>query len=191
MRPALFATTVAFAFLAACGGPGSSQANNAQANIAGSAQPPAAAAGSSAAVTPLPTTAPASRDEALKIMHERHEGMEHMGDATKAIGRELKAATPDVAKIAASAEAITGFAPKVPSLFPPGTGPDVGKTGAKPEIWQTPEDFAAKAHDFQLAAQAFASAVSGGDAAAIKTSFGDLGKSCKACHDKYRAKMKH
>ena len=37
---------------------------------------------------------------------------------------------------------------------PKGTGPELGKTGAKPEIWQNRHDFAAKLHNFQVAAQA-------------------------------------
>jgi cytochrome c556 len=76
-------------------------------------------------------------------------------------------------------------------LFPPGTGPDIAKTGAKPEIWQNPKDFEAKTIDFQKAAQAFGGAVAGSDLNAIKASFGDLGKTCKACHDKYRSEMHH
>jgi cytochrome c556 len=109
----------------------------------------------------------------------------------KAIGREVKSDSPNLDTIRASAKTITDFAPRVASLFPPGTGPDVGKTGAKPEIWQNPQDFVAKAGDFQKAAQAFGAAAGGSDANAIKARFADLGDSCKACHDKYRAKMKH
>ena len=38
-----------------------------------------------------PPAAPATKQEALKIMHDRHEGMEQIGKATKAIGQQLKA----------------------------------------------------------------------------------------------------
>ena len=38
---------------------------------------------------------------------------------------------------------------------------------------------------------AFNQAAAGNDVAAIKKSFADLGNSCKACHDKYRAEEKH
>jgi cytochrome c556 len=117
--------------------------------------------------------------------------MEGMGKAAKAIGRELKSSSPDLETIRASAKRITDFAPKIPSLFPPGTGPDVGKTRAKPDIWQNSQDFAAKAGDFQKAAQVFGTAALGSDVNAIKSSFSDLGKDCKACHDKYRAEEKH
>ena len=50
--------------------------------------------------------------------------------------------------------------------FPAGTGPDVGKTRAKPEIWQNPQDFAAKIRDFQAAASASTPPPQGNDVAA-------------------------
>jgi cytochrome c556 len=62
----------------------------------------------------------------------------------------------------------------------------VGKTEARAEIWQKPEDFAAKTQAFQQAATAFDSAAKGSDLAAIRSAHMDLGKSCKACHDLYR-----
>jgi cytochrome c556 len=67
----------------------------------------------------------------------------------------------------------------------------VGKTGAKPDIWQNAQDFSTKLHNFQLAAASFNAAAAGPDAAAIKTRFTELGNTCKACHDKYRAEMHH
>ena len=45
----------------------------------------------------------------------------------------------------------------------------------------------AKDRDFQAAAKAFNAAAVSGDLNAIKSSFEPLGKSCKACHDTYRA----
>ena len=185
MRLVFLAAAAACFSLAGCGGPQTSQANNAGANMANDAVP------APTAVATNSNAPPVSKDEALKVMHERHEGMEGMGKATKAIGRELKSSTPNLETIRASAKTITDFAPHVASLFPPGTGSDVGKTGAKDEIWQTPQDFIAKAGDFQKAAQAFGGAAQGGDINAIKASFGGLGKACKACHDKYRKEMHH
>ena len=63
-----------------------------------------------------------------------------------------------------------------------------GKTDAKAEIWQKPDDFEAKARDFETAAAAFKTAAAGNDVAAIRAAQGNLGKSCKACHDLYREK---
>ena len=44
-----------------------------------------------------------------------------------------------------------------------------------------------KAHDFNQAAMDFNDAAKLGDMNRIKVTFGAMGKSCKACHDLYRA----
>lgn len=134
---------------------------------------------------------PMAHDAAMKAMHERHEGMEQIGKANKAAGRSLKSGAPDLALIRASAATIARLASQTTTWFPAGTGPDVGKTGAKPDIWQKPADFIVRDRDFQKAAAAFAAAAKAGDMGAIQARFGDLGKSCKACHDSYRKEMKH
>ena len=131
--------------------------------------------------------APASKEAALKLMHERHEGMEDIGDAFKVLGREMKSDAPNLEAVRASAATVARLAPEVSRWFPQGTGPDVGKTRAKPEIWQKPEDFNAKARTFQAAARSFDATAKAGDVAAIKACFGEVGKTCKACHDLYRA----
>ena len=51
-----------------------------------------------------------------------------------------------------------------------------------------PDDFAAKARGLEQAALAFQTATQGNDVAAIRAAQGNLGKSCKACHDLYREK---
>ena len=129
---------------------------------------------------------PVDAARAKQLMEERHEGMEEIGDAMKVVSRELKAETPDLAQVRTGAAKIAELAPRVSGWFPPGTGPDIGKTESKAEIWQKPEDFAAKTNEFQQAAQRFNAAAQGQDLAAIHAAHGDLGKSCKACHDPYR-----
>jgi cytochrome c556 len=188
MRIAFFAAVAAFASLAACGGPEASQADNSAANISASRQPPATAA---ASVVAPAAFSPVSGDEAAKVMHERHEGMEAIGKAAKAIKRELDASAPDLGAVRSNAGKIADLSQKASGWFHAGTGPDVAKTGAKPEIWQNEQDFAAKLGAFQKAAATFDAVAGGNDAAAIKAGFGELGKACKACHDKYRKEMKH
>jgi cytochrome c556 len=152
-------------------------------------------------VTTTPAAAPAGKNavlgpaiaagEAKALMHERHEGMEAIGDAFKLVNRELKGGNPDIGAIRKAAADIADRAVKSASWFPPGTGPDVGKTRAKAEIWQKPEDFAAKDAAFLPAAQAFKAAADAGDLNAMKAKAGELGKACKACHDPYRAPEGH
>ncbi|MGE5562140.1 MAG: c-type cytochrome [Bacillota bacterium] len=196
MRSNFVAAAAACAMLAACNWK-AGQANSAQGNISQDNRPPAtaqestvtnnAAASNEMAMLAVPAVKGA---EAARIMHERHEGMEAIGDATKAINRTLKG-TPDLSVVRANAAKIAQLSKQASGWFPAGTGPDVGKTGAKPEIWQSPEDFASKLRSFQAAADQFNAAARGNDIAAINAKFAALGQSCKACHDKYRAEMKH
>jgi cytochrome c556 len=183
IRIALLSACIA---LVSCGGPETSQANNSQANMSNSASPATAGNGMAMVVVTRVSGADAAR-----IMHERHEGMETIGKANKAIHRELESASPNLAVVRSSAKTIANLSKRASGWFPQGTGPDVGKTGAKPEIWQEPKDFQAKLAAFQKAAPAFAAATAGSDMAAIKTHYADLGGACKACHDKYRTDMHH
>ncbi|HLO19773.1 MAG TPA: cytochrome c [Sphingomicrobium sp.] len=134
--------------------------------------------------------APLSKDRALVVMKERHDGMHMIADAAKAIHRAI-GDTPDVPTVTANAAKIVQASRAASKWFPAGTGPDVGKTRAKPEIWQNTEDFAAKMRNFQAAARALDAAARKNDVAAMNARFADLDDTCKACHDKYRAEEKH
>lgn len=131
------------------------------------------------------------KGKALAVMHARHEGMEAIGKATKTINRELRGGAPDLTLVRLSAGQIAKLSRQASHWFPQGTGPELGKTGAKPEIWKNPKDFTAKLAAFQRSAQAFNATAAGNDLGAIKARFGDLGAACKACHDKYRSEMHH
>ena len=180
MRTRLLIAVATATLIAGCQQKAAEPSNDAAVTNAASADP-----------TPGKTNAvlgpAASGEQAKTLMHDRHEGMEDVGDAFKVVNRELKAGSPNVSAIQAAAASIAANAEKSGSWFPPGTGPDVGKTRAKAEIWQKPEDFAAKDAAFLKAAQAFKAAADSGDVTAIKTQAGELGKACKACHDPYRA----
>ena len=180
LRSTLFA--VPFVLLAACGGPETGQANNAQANISNDSRPEM---NNGMVLLTL------SKDQLLAIQHERHEGMEAIGKATKAAGRELQGSAPDVAVVRQSATRINALARKASGWFPEGTGPELANTGAKPEIWKNQKDFAIKLHNFQMAAAQFNAAANGSDQSAIKAKFAAMGGTCKACHDTYRAEMHH
>lgn len=134
--------------------------------------------------------APLTHDQALALMKARHDHMGDLGDAAKNVGKTFQSGANDLAVIRQSAATMKALAPKLLSWFPKGTGPDVGKTRAKAEIWQKQEDFALKAHDFELAANDFANAAQSGNMDRIHAGFGGVGKSCKACHDLYRAPEK-
>jgi cytochrome c556 len=186
MRKSLLIAVATVSLLGAC-----RQAEEAP-NAAAENETAAANATANAAVPAgaNPLGAAVSGDQAKKVMHDRHEGMEEIGDAMKLVTNQLKSGSPDLAKVRDGAATIARLAPEVSGWYPPGTGPDVGKTRAKAEIWQKPQDFAAKAKAFPQAAQAFNTAAQGADVAAIRAAQGELGKACKACHDPYRAEEK-
>ena len=133
---------------------------------------------------------PMKHGAAMQRMHERHEGMEQIGKSFKLAGRSLKSGTTDLGVVRSSAATIAWLSAKSTAWFPAGTGPDVGKTRAKPEIWQKPADFVARDRAFQQAAAASDAAAKSGDMAAAQARFSDLGKTCKTCHDSYRSEEK-
>jgi cytochrome c556 len=175
-------TALATLSLAACGQNASATNDRSASN---------ATANTVEAPAPAPAAAPATKEAALEIMHERHEGMEQIGKSTKTIKRALDSSSPDIAEIQKASATIADLSVKSAKWFPQGTGPDAGKTGAKPEIWQTHDDFVAKDRNFAAAAKALNAAATSGNVEAIRSSFGDVGKTCKACHDKYRSEMHH
>lgn len=179
MRLLPFALIAPVVLLASCGGP-----SQVKADLSNDQRAENPAAGSLLELR-------LSLGDATKIMHERHEGMESIGKAAKALNRELGGSSPDQAVVRTSAAQIADLSRHASNWFPAGTGPEVGKTGAKPEIWQSPQDFAAKLGAFQKAALIFDDAARGNDMGAVKLRFAELGRTCKACHDKYRSEMKH
>ncbi len=62
-------------------------------------------------------------------------------------------------------------------------------TRALPALWETYPAVVEKGDDLKTATAALA-ANAGNGLDALKSSMGDVGKSCKGCHDKFRAKKK-
>jgi cytochrome c556 len=61
----------------------------------------------------------------------------------------------------------------------------------KPELFTDKDGVTKVAVAFNQAANELAKVAATGDAAAVKTAFGELGKACKGCHEKYRVEEKH
>lgn len=180
MRGSSLAAVAALGLLTAC------EINVEQGND--QAQPENAAAPSENATTEADQISLVAipRETAAQLMQERHDNYEKIGDAMKIITRELRGDSPNVAAVRTGAATIASLAPQVPSWFPAGTGPDVGRTEARAEIWQRPEDFSEKAEALEQAARRFEIAAQGTDLEAMRTAHANLGQTCKACHDLYR-----
>ncbi|MFN5510852.1 MAG: c-type cytochrome [Burkholderiales bacterium] len=100
------------------------------------------------------------------------------------IGAMVNGRVPYDAKAAAENAAVVAAVSRLPmSAFGPGT--DTGREHrAKPEVWRDAAKFQA-AGDKMVEATARLSAAAG-DPAALKTAFGAVAASCKACHDDFR-----
>jgi cytochrome c556 len=175
--------------LSGCGDWKSGQANSAQGNISNESRVPETA--NSSAVTQnnnmmLLAAAP-PREQALKIMHDRHEAMEALGKAMKNLHRELESGKPDINVVRAQTGTMATTAAKIPGMFPAGTGPDVGKTRAKPEIWAKKDLFIQRSKEFLAAARAIDGAARAGDLNKVMALHENVDKACKACHDPFRA----
>lgn len=97
----------------------------------------------------------------------------------------------DPAQVEAAARAIAGIANSgMGALFGPGTDEDVGdqRTRARPELFQNFPDVATLGNNMSRAADNLLEQAQTGDQAKIRAAFGELGQTCKACHDKYRAR---
>lgn len=174
----VFVTSVVVMALAGCSKqdqPGRGSINQSRVTVPASAVAAAAVSGA----------------KAKAVMHERHEGMEKVGKAMKLLARQIKSGAPDMAVVKTNAAAMNGLAQKSSTWFPAGTGPNAGKTRAKADIWQKPDDFTAKMKAFQSASAGLNTAAQGGNPELLTAAFGNLGKSCKSCHDSYRTEVHH
>jgi cytochrome c556 len=67
-------------------------------------------------------------------------------------------------------------------------GSATGKTEMKPSALKEKDKFLAKAKVLETETSKLVKAAAGDDFNAIKTQFGNVGKSCKSCHDAYRSR---
>ena len=83
------------------------------------------------------------------------------------------------------ADAIANLSSELGTLFPAGSGQ--GDTDALPAIWDDAEKFEEASTKMQKTANALQQVVSSGDPKAIMGAFAAAGKSCKGCHETFRA----
>lgn len=98
-------------------------------------------------------------------------------------------------QVLAASLAIKGIANSgMGALFAPGTEKSIGnvRTRVLPDFFdpKKADERNKIAQDYIQAANKLAEVAATGDQGAIKAQFGDLGKACKACHDKFREEEK-
>ncbi|ARN75913.1 c-type cytochrome [Oceanicoccus sagamiensis] len=84
------------------------------------------------------------------------------------------------------ADAVARLAKISAKTYPAGSGE--GKTKAKAEIWDKPEDFQKAMDEFVVKADEFAAAAKTKDLKVYGAAAKALGGSCKGCHDDFKAK---
>jgi cytochrome c556 len=108
-----------------------------------------------------------------------------MGTHFGRIGAMANGRVPFDAAAAANSAAIVQTMSALPwEGFVAGT--DKGETRAKPEIWTEQAKFKERAEKLQAETAKLSAAAKTGNLDAVKTAFGAVGQSCKACHDAYR-----
>jgi cytochrome c556 len=123
------------------------------------------------------------------VIAQRKELMKQVGGATKTSSEMIKGDKAYDAKAAeAAATTIAQNWSKFVTLFP-ASAKTGGETTAAPKIWEDTKDFEAKGAVMAKAAQGAAQAAAKGPEA-FKTSFGEVTKNCKGCHEVYRIPKK-
>ena len=133
-------------------------------------------------------TTTTAHDGATGIVKERMESMEHVAATMKTLskmasgevafdGKTASLATKEVAKNMAA----------FPKQFPEGS--DKHPSEAGPAIWTNNAEFVAIAKQLEdAAAKATKTLAGASDNSVVAGVLGDMGKTCKACHSKFRVK---
>jgi cytochrome c556 len=119
------------------------------------------------------------------VIKERQENRKQTAAAMRAIKGviDAKGATTGAVEQAAKLKQLeVAFV----NLFPAGS--DKGETKALPTVWSDSAGFQAASKNAEAAFDKLSVAAGSGDMAALTAAFGDAGKACGACHDKFRAK---
>lgn len=117
------------------------------------------------------------------LVKYRHNLMEVIGGHMASAAAIVKSEVPYKANLAFHADGIAAAAPKVLASFE--TKAMAEKSHALPDIWDKWAEFEKATKKFETASADFAKAAATGEMAAIGPALGELGKSCKGCHDKF------
>jgi cytochrome c556 len=156
----------------------------------------AALAAAAAAVVAIPLVAPAQGAKPDEAIRARQSIMRVMGLNFGPLGKMASGDAPfDKNAFQTNAERLASIWAMNPAqYFVPGTDKPVSGskiasfTAAKSEIWSQQDKFKAAAQRAGEQISKLAEAAKSGDEGAMKSAAGEVGKSCKACHDDFRAK---
>ena len=145
-----------------------------------------------ASVAVLAVAGSALADDAATTIKARKDYFHGLGKAMKASGEEFKKSPPSITELQKLAAILDAEAPKLPSHFPAGSGPESGvKTEALADIWAKPDAFRQAAADLATAAHTYNLTAQKGDLAATGAALKAVGAACGACHKQFKAKDEH
>ena len=122
-----------------------------------------------------------SSTDAIK---DRQQAMKDVGGAMQNLGTIAKKEAPfDAGIVKSNAGIIAEALKKAAALFPEGSDKGDVETWSMPAIWSDPADFDRKFEEAEAAAIALQSV---GVESAFLPALGELGDTCKACHQTYR-----
>lgn len=119
------------------------------------------------------------------VIKERQENRKQTAAAMRVIKGIIDAKGP-TAGAAEQAAKLKQLQIAFDKMFPAGS--DKGETKALPTVWSDSAGFQAASKAVDASYDKLAVAAGSGDMAALTAAFGDTGKACGACHDKFRAK---
>ncbi len=126
-----------------------------------------------------------AHEGASGIVKERMDAMEKMGGAMKQIGLMMKGIMPyDGAAVSQAAMVINQTSAGLEKLFP--RGGDEKGSYTKPELWDNWDEFKLLTKATGEASEKLSEAAFDGTKKEVLPLFFGVGKSCKACHTKYR-----
>ncbi len=121
-----------------------------------------------------------------KVIQARQANYFLMGQQMARINATIKGDLAfDKASLQLSAEALDVLGRLVQGSYPPGS--DQGSTKAKSEIWKDMARFKQLALESQGEVGKLKETIQRGELAAIKGAYGNASKSCKSCHDVFKA----
>ena len=125
-----------------------------------------------------------SSPEGTAAIKARQESMEAVRDAMGALADIAKGEAPfDAAVVEKTAGAIAGNLEEASDHFTEGSAEGDVETWALAEIWAEGSDFQERMKTARAEAEALRAVT---DEAAFRPAFGQLGTSCKNCHQMYR-----
>lgn len=137
------------------------------------------------AVLVVPVAAAQADEAAIKY---RKAAMRVLGGHMGSMAAIAKKQVPHADHFAVHAKGLAETAALIGDVFPEGSDKMAGDTEATIAVWEKPEDFKAAVDMLVKASAKLSDAAAGGDMGATMAAFGEVGKSCKNCHDNFREK---